>query len=186
MSGDLSTAPPKVDLLIVGAGLSGAVLAERCSKELGMTSVVIDKRDHIGGNCYDYVTPEGIRASKYGAHLFHTKFPRVWEYVQRHGEWIPFDHRVKGRVADKSGVDQLVPIPPTQETVNALFDANVTSEEEMQAWYDAQRVAPAHGGEPANGEEAALSRVGPDLYEKIFKHYTKKQWTSTPSWTPAC
>ena len=180
MSGDLSTAPPKVDLLIVGAGLSGAVLAERCSKELGMTSVVIDKRDHIGGNCYDYVTPEGIRASKYGAHLFHTKFPRVWEYVQRHGEWIPFDHRVKGRVADKSGVDQLVPIPPTQETVNALFDANVTSEEEMQAWYDAQRVAPAHGGEPANGEEAALSRVGPDLYEKIFKHYTKKQWDKYP------
>ena len=76
------------NLLIVGAGLSGCVLAERCSKELGMTSLIIDKRDHIGGNCYDYVTPDGIRASKYGAHLFHTKFERVAEYVQQFSEWI--------------------------------------------------------------------------------------------------
>lgn len=97
------------------------MLAERCSKELGMTSVVMDKRDHIGGNCYDYVTSDGIRASKYGAHLFHTKFERVWEYVNRFSEWMPFDHRVKGRVPDKDGVKQLVPIPPTQETVNVLF-----------------------------------------------------------------
>ena len=67
----------------MGAGLSGATLAERCSRELGMTSVVIDKRDHIGGNCYDYVTPHGSRASKCGAHLFHTQNDRVWEYVRR-------------------------------------------------------------------------------------------------------
>ena len=67
MSGDLSSAPNKVDLLIVGAGLSGAVLAERCSKELGMTSLMIDIRDHIGGNCYDYVESHGLRASKCAA-----------------------------------------------------------------------------------------------------------------------
>ena len=180
MSGDFATCPAEVDLLIVGAGLSGAVIAERCSKELGMTSIVIDKRDHIGGNCYDYVTEEGIRASKYGAHLFHTKFERVWEYVQRFSEWMPFDHRVKGRVPDKDGVKQLVPIPPTQETVNVLFGESVDSEEKMQAWYDTQRITPA-GGEAANGEEAALSRVGPLLYEKIFKHYTKKQWDKYPA-----
>ena len=83
MGGDLSTAPKKVDLLIVGAGLSGAVIAERCSKELGMTSLIIDCRDHIGGNCYDYIDEHGVRASKYGAHLFHTKFERVWDYVQQ-------------------------------------------------------------------------------------------------------
>ena len=70
MSGDTTTAPKKVDLLIVGAGLSGAVLAERCSKELGMSSLILDVRDHIGGNCYDYIDSHGIRASKYGAHLF--------------------------------------------------------------------------------------------------------------------
>ena len=184
MSGDLGTAPKKVDLLIVGAGLSGAVLAERCSKELGLTSLVIDKRDHIGGNCYDYIDEHGIRASKYGAHLFHTKFERVWEYVQNFSEWIPFDHRVRGMVPDADGAKQLVPIPPTQETVNALrldvASGPISSEEGMQAWYDRQRVTPP-SGEPANGEEAALSRVGPLLYERVFKHYTKKQWDKYPA-----
>jgi len=178
--GDLSTAPKKVDLLIVGAGLSGAVIAERCSKELGMTSLMIDVRDHIGGNCYDYVEEHGIRASKYGAHLFHTKFERVWDYVTQFSKWMPFDHRVKGMVEDKDGVKKLVPIPPVQETVNTLFGESIDSEDAMQAWYESERVTPPNG-EPANGEEAALSRVGRRLYEPIFKHYTKKQWDKYPA-----
>eukprot|EP00439_Symbiodinium_sp_Y106_P006425 s1891_g1.t1 len=172
LSGDVSTAPESTDLLIVGAGLSGAVLAERCSKELGMTSLIIDKRDHIGGNCYDYVDSNGIRCSKYGAHLFHTQFERVWEYVSNFSEWIPFDHRVKGLVEDKAGVKRL--------TVNTLFEESVCSEADMQAWYDKERLPPP-GGEPKNGEEAALSRVGPRLFEKVFKHYTKKQWDKYPA-----
>jgi len=180
-NGDLSTAPKDVDLLIVGCGLSGAVIAERCSKELGMKSLILDVRDHIGGNCYDFVEEHGLRASQYGAHLFHTKFERVWDYVTQFSEWEPFDHRVKGYVPDKNGVKKLVPIPPTQETVNTLLGTNIKSEAEMSAWYEQVRVAPKHGGAPANGEEAALSRVGPDLYEKIFKHYTKKQWDKYPA-----
>merc|ERR1740130_800407 len=180
LGGDLSTAPKKVDLLIVGAGLSGAVIAERCSKELGMTSLIIDNRDHIGGNVYDYVEDHGIRVSKYGAHLFHTKYERVWDYVTEFSEWMPYDHRVRGLVPDKDGVKRLVPIPPVQETVNALFGENISSEAEMQAWYDKKRV-PCPGAEPANSEEAALSRVGPELYDAIFKHYTKKQWDKYPS-----
>jgi len=179
MSGDL-TGLPKVDLLIVGAGLSGAVLAERCSKELGLTSLIIDNRDHIGGNCYDFVEDHGLRVSKYGAHLFHTKYERVWDYVTQFSEWMPYDHRVRGRVPDRDGVKQLVPIPPVQATVNKLFGENIQSEEEMQAWYDKQRV-PCPGEQPANSEEASLSRVGPMLYECIFKHYTKKQWDKYPS-----
>ena len=103
----------------------------------------------------------------------------MWDYVQNFSEWMPFDHRVKGRVADAQGAKQLVPIPPVQETVNTLFGEKISSEEEMQKWYDEHRVAPA-GGEPANGEEAALSRVGKLLYEPIFKHYTKKQWDKYP------
>lgn len=178
-SGDLSTAPREVDLLIVGAGLSGAVIAERCSKELGLASLVIDKRDHIGGNCYDYVESHGLRASLYGAHLFHTNYERVWDYVVQFSEWEPYDHRVRGRVADDSGTEHLVPIPPVQATVNALFGANISSDAEMEAWYAKERILPP-AGEPANGEEAALSRVGPRLYEKIFKHYTKKQWDKYP------
>merc|ERR1712216_35297 len=78
------------------------------------------------------IDEHGVRASKYGAHLFHTKFERVWDYVQQFSEWIPFDHRVKGRVPDKEGVKQLVPIPPTQETVNTLFGADVHSEAEIR------------------------------------------------------
>ena len=180
-NGDLSTAPKSVDLLIVGCGLSGGIIAERCSKELGMTSLILDARDHIGGNCYDFVEEHGLRASQYGAHLFHTKFERVWEYVTEFSEWEPFDHRVKGYVPDKKGVNQLVPIPPTQETVNTLLGENIKNEAEMTAWYEKVRVMPKGGAAPANGEEAALSRVGPDLYEKIFKHYTKKQWDKYPT-----
>jgi len=178
--GNLASAPAKVDLLIVGAGLSGAVIAERCSKELGMTSLIIDSRDHLGGNCYDYVEEHGIRVSKYGAHLFHTKYERVWDYVTRFSEWMPYDHRVRGLVPDRNGVKRLVPIPPVQATVNALYGESISSEEEMQAWYDSQRV-PCPGEHPANSEEAALSRVGPELYESIFKHYTKKQWDKYPA-----
>jgi UDP-galactopyranose mutase len=146
-----------------------------------MTSLILDVRDHIGGNCYDYVTEHGLRASKYGAHLFHTKFPRVWDYVTQFSEWMPFDHRVKGLVPDKDGVKRLVPIPPTQETVNTLFAESIDSEKAMEEWYEKNRVMPEGGRAPAHGEEAALSRVGPKLYERIFKHYTKKQWDKYPS-----
>merc|ERR550532_3852498 len=145
-----------------------------------MTSLIIDKRDHIGGNCFDFVNSHGIRESKYGAHLFHTQFERVWEYMLQFSEWIPFDHRVRGRVPDKNGVKQLVPIPPVQDTVNKLFGMNIKDEDDMKAYYDQVRITPQHGGDPANSEEAALMRVGPDLYEAIFKHYTKKQWDKYP------
>merc|ERR1740138_635771 len=128
-SGDLSTATTQVDLLIVGARLSGAVIAERCAKELGMSSLIIETRDHIGGNCYDYVESHGLRASKYGAHLFHTQFERVWEYVQQWSEWIPFDHRVRGMVPDLNGDKKLVAIPPVQSTVNELFSEKIESDE---------------------------------------------------------
>ncbi|KAH8045855.1 UDP-galactopyranose mutase [Aureococcus anophagefferens] len=182
LSGDLAPLKyKKYDLLIVGAGLSGAVLAERCSQELGMTSLIIDVRDHIGGNCYDYLDESGIRCSKYGAHLFHTKYERVWKYVTQFSEWMANDHRVRGMVPDFEGTQKLVPIPPTQATVNALFpDANIKSEADMEKWYEGQRVKPP-SGEAQNGEEAALSRVGPLLYERIFKHYTKKQWDKYPA-----
>eukprot|EP01065_Artemidia_motanka_P041384 TRINITY_DN535_c0_g1_i1.p1 TRINITY_DN535_c0_g1~~TRINITY_DN535_c0_g1_i1.p1 ORF type:complete len:473 (+),score=170.90 TRINITY_DN535_c0_g1_i1:95-1513(+) len=169
---------PKVNVVIVGAGLSGAVIAERCAT-MGKTALVIDKRDHIGGNCYDYLHSEtGIRMSRYGAHLFHTKHERVWDYVLRFSEWIPFDHRVRGLVRSKTGDMCLVPIPPTQKTVNTLLGENIRSDKEMEEWYEKVRVGKID--EAKNSQEAALARVGPDLYEAIFKHYTKKQWDKYP------
>ena len=161
------------DLVIVGAGLAGGVIAERAATLLGKRSLIIDKRDHIGGNVYDFIDEHGFRVSKYGVHLFHTKSERVWEYVNKFSEWMPYEHKVKCRVEGK-----IVGIPPNQDTVNLLFNANVHNEAEMAEWLEKRQVKSDH---PANGEEAALSKAGPELYEAIFKHYTKKQWDKYPA-----
>src|SRR5690606_10230305 len=158
-------------IVIIGAGISGAVLAEGYAS-LGKKVLVIEKRDHIAGNCYDYVDENGILVSKYGAHLFHTNYEDVWEYVNRFAAWYKWEHRVLANVEGK-----LVPIPVNIQTVNRLFDLNITSEAEMKEWLDKQCP---HIEYPQNGEEAALARVGPVLYEKMFRHYTKKQWNKYP------
>ena len=162
----------EVDILIVGAGISGATLAERYAS-IGKKVLIIEKRDHIAGNCYDYYDENGILTSKYGAHLFHTNEQDVWQYINQFGEWYPWEHRVVARVDDKT-----VPIPVNITTVNTLFGTNITSEEEMKKWLDENRVefSPAK-----NGEEAVLNRVGPVLYDKMFKHYSKKQWDKYPA-----
>ena len=169
---------------------------------------MIEKRDHIGGNCYDYIDEHGIRVSQYGVHIFHTKFPRVKEWVKRFSDFVPYTHRyitacnsrvsqpfttrVLGRVNDTKGVPQTVPIPPNIDTVNALFGTKLDTEEDMVSWLDERR--PKSDKPPANGEEMSISRVqkylvfavskafqvGTDLYEKIFKQYTKKQWDKWP------
>lgn len=159
------------DILIIGAGISGATLAERYAS-LGKKVVVVEKRDHIAGNCYDYYDENGILVSKYGAHLFHTNDQQVWDYVNQFSEWYPWEHKVIARVDDKT-----VPIPVNITTVNTLFDTNIETEEEMTKWLDENRVV---YNPPKNGEEAVLNRVGPVLYEKMFKHYTKKQWDKFP------
>ncbi|RZJ24384.1 MAG: FAD-binding protein, partial [Flavobacterium sp.] len=86
-----------IDILIIGAGISGAVLAERYAS-LGKKVLIIEKRNHIAGNCYDYIDENGILVSKYGAHLFHTNDEDVWEYVNRFAEWYPWEHKVIARV----------------------------------------------------------------------------------------
>lgn len=153
------------DLVVVGAGLSGLVFAERAYTLAGWKSLVIEKRDHIGGNCYDFVNEKGIRVSKYGLHLFHTESDRVWDYVQKFTKWMHYEHRVKGYVKDVDGNYQVVPIPPNQDTVNILFHENITSEEEMVKWLDARK--PKYDHEPKDGEEMSLTRVGKDLYEMV-------------------
>jgi len=167
------------DLVVVGAGLSGAVIAERASSQLGLKSLVIDKRDHIGGNCYDFIDEHGIRISLYGVHIFHTKYPRVEEYVKQFSNWVPYKHRVLGLVKDVNETEKIVPIPPNIDTVNTLFGTDINTEEEMVDWLDERRPKLDHP--PKDGEEMSISRVGKDLYEKIFKPYTKKQWDKWPS-----
>lgn len=159
------------DIIIIGAGISGAVLAERYAEQ-GKRVLVIEKRGHIGGNCYDYYNEDGILVSKYGAHLFHTNYEDVWEYVQRFSEWYPYEHKVLARVDGK-----LVPVPVNITTVNRLLGTDIKTESEMLEWLDKNQVKNEN---PQNGKEAAMARVGKVLYEKIFKNYTKKQWDKYP------
>lgn len=161
------------DLLVVGAGLSGATIARQAAEQ-GISVLVVDKRDHIAGNVYDYVDSEtGIRVSKYGAHLFHTNDEGVWNYVKRFGQWKRWDHKV---VADLSGT--FVPIPVNITTVNTVFDLAISSSSEMDSWLKDEQVPHIN---PSNSEEVALSRVGPRLYNTFFKDYTVKQWAKEPA-----
>lgn len=162
----------KVDILIIGAGISGATLAERYANA-GKQVLIIEKRDHIAGNCYDHYDQNGILVSKYGAHLFHTNDDEVWEYVNRFAEWYPWEHRVIARVDGKT-----VPIPVNISTVNILFDEKLETEDDMKQWLEQNRIS---FDQPTNGEEAVLNRVGSVLYDKMFKHYTKKQWDKYPA-----
>jgi UDP-galactopyranose mutase len=159
------------DIVIIGAGISGAVLAERYAS-INKKVLIIDKRNHIAGNCYDYINEEGILVSKYGAHLFHTNDEEVWQYVNRFSDWYDWEHKVLANVDGK-----LVPVPVNITTVNELFGQHISNETEMRHWLDEHR---SHLDMPANGRDAVLSKVGKELYEKMFRHYTKKQWDKYP------
>jgi UDP-galactopyranose mutase len=164
----------KYDYIIVGAGLSGSVIAERIANVLKRRVLVVDKRDHIGGNCYDYVDDEtGILMNAYGAHIFHTNHEDVWEYINKFAKWQRWDHRVIAKVDGKN-----IPLPININTINSLFDENLHNEDDMKRWLSTKVV---ECDEIKNSEEFALSRVGDDIYEKIFKHYTFKQWNKYPS-----
>jgi len=160
------------DILVIGAGISGAVIAERYASA-GKKVLIIEKRNHIAGNCFDYIDENGILVSKYGAHLFHTNDEEVWDYVNFFSDWYDWEHKVIARVDGKT-----VPIPVNITTVNTLFDQQISTEAEMTAWLETNRI---QFEKPANGEEAVLNRIGMELYEKMFKHYTKKQWDKFPA-----
>ncbi len=162
------------DTIIVGAGLSGAVFAERIATVCGWKCLVIDKRNHIAGNCYDYIDDiTGIRVNKYGAHLFHTNSEKVWKYVKKFSSWERWDHKVLAYIDQK-----YVSIPVNITTVNKLCYTDITTEDKMQEWLQNHQVQYPDG--PADAEQMAKSRVGEQLYEKIFLDYTKKQWNKHP------
>ena len=161
------------DILIVGCGLSGIVIAERFANLLNKKVLIIDKRDHVGGNVYDYIDKEtNILVSKYGAHLFHTNNERVWEYINNFDKWIRWDHQVLGYVDDK-----LINIPVNINTVNTLCNENIQSSKEMDIWLEKNQIKYDNID---NSEKMGKSRVGEYLYEKIFKDYTYKQWNKYP------
>ena len=160
------------DYLVVGAGFAGAVLAERLASHLGKRVLVIDKRDHIAGNAYDFKNADGILVHQYGPHIFHTNSDKVVSYLSRFTEWRPYEHRVL------SSVDgHLLPVPINLDTINKLYDLDLDAEG-MRAFLEA-RVVPSEN--IRTSEEVVISRVGHELYEKFFRNYTRKQWGLDPS-----
>jgi UDP-galactopyranose mutase len=156
----------KYDYLIVGAGLFGAVFAQQ-AKAAGKTVLVIDKRDHIAGNVYTKEM-EGINVHIYGAHIFHTNNKQVWDYVNQFAE---FNRFTNSPVANYHG--ELYSLPFNMYTFNKMW--GVVTPDEAAAKIAQQRQA-AGITEPKNLEEQAISLVGTDIYEKLVKGYTEKQW----------
>ena len=154
------------DALIVGAGLYGATVAQ-CLREKGKSALVIDKRDAIGGNVYTQEI-EGIQVHKYGAHIFHTNNKAVWDYVNRFAE---FNRYTSSPVANDKG--ELYSLPFIMYTFNKLW--GVVTPREAEEKIREQREATGIT-EPKNLEEQAISLVGTDVYEKLVKGYTEKQW----------
>lgn len=159
-------------VIIVGAGISGATIARQFA-DTGQQVIVVDKRDHIGGNVYDYTNEYGVMVGKYGAHIYHDSDDETWNFLSRFTEWIPYEHRVKSLVDEK-----LVSVPVTIDTFNVLSGETFRNTQELQEWIALQHPEIQ---DPQNSKESALKRLGSDrIYEKMFKNYTKKQWDKYP------
>ena len=159
------------EVLVVGAGFAGSTVARKVA-ESGFSVLLLDKRSHIGGNAYDERDRHGLLIHRYGPHIFHTNAKRVVDFLASFTDWQPYEHRV---LASINGV--FYPIPINQDTVNRLYNLNL-SEEGVKQFFEHIRVP---FNPPNNSEEVVLNSVGRDLYEKFFYGYTKKQWGIDPS-----
>lgn len=156
----------KTRVLVVGAGFAGSVTAERCAAA-GMSVVVIDKRQHIAGNAFDEVDPNGVLIHRYGPHIFHTNAAVVVEYLSRFTSWLPYEHRVLASVKGS-----YYPIPINQTTVNQLYGLSL-DEAGVAAFLDNVREV----RDPIRtSEDAVLASVGRELCDLFFRQYTRKQW----------
>jgi UDP-galactopyranose mutase len=160
------------DWLVVGAGFAGSVLAERLARERGDRVLVVDRRDHVGGNAHDHLNQAGLLVHRYGPHIFHTNSEAVFDYLSRFTAWRPYEHRVLGFVDGMR-----VPIPINLDTVNRLYGLNLTSDE-LENWF-ADQAEPV--SEVRTSEDVIVSRIGRELYQKFFQNYTRKQWGLDPS-----
>ena len=160
----------KYDVLIIGAGFAGSVLAQNLAS-IGKKVLILEKKDHIGGNMYDYIDEHGIRVHKYGPHLFHTNSSQVFEYLSRFTEWYPYEHRVLGYVDQK-----LVPISFNLKSIEMCFDtvkANQLKEILIDTYGLNSKVTIL---ELRKAEDPLLKELGDYVFENVFKHYSAKQW----------
>jgi UDP-galactopyranose mutase len=170
-------AKPVYDYLVVGAGFAGSVIAERLASQANKKVLVCDVRSHVAGNAYDHVNADGILVHKYGPHIFHTNSERVYRYLSHFTQWRPYEHTVKAHVETSSGVKYL-PVPINRTTVNELYGLDLQTDEACEAYF--RSVA-----EPLDvcktSEDAVVSKVGRDLYERFFRGYTRRHWGLDPS-----
>jgi UDP-galactopyranose mutase len=160
------------DYLIVGAGYSGSVLAERLARGAGKQVLLVDRRPHIGGNAYDCYDDSGILIHRYGPHIFHTNSKEVFDYLSRFTTWRQYQHKVLAHVDG-----QLVPIPINLDTINKLYGLDLNSFQMDE--FLAARAVPVE--RVRSSEDVVISKVGRELYEKFFRGYTRKQWGLDPS-----
>ncbi|MBQ7585852.1 MAG: UDP-galactopyranose mutase [Desulfovibrionaceae bacterium] len=165
-------------LFIVGAGLFGSVLAERIANKLKLPVTILEKRNHLGGNCHSELEEEtGIECHKYGSHIFHTSIPRVWEYLKPFCEFTGYRHTV---LIKHQG--HIYSMPINLFTINDLYQKNLTPKE--ASLFLKSEIARDHLKNPQNLEEKAISLIGRPLYEAFIKNYTTKQWGRDPKKLP--
>ena len=160
------------DYLIVGAGFAGSVMAERIASQLNKNVLIVEKRYHIGGNAHDEYDEHGILVHKYGPHIFHTNSKKVFDYLSKFTGWRFYEHKV---LANHNG--KLYPIPINRLTLNSVYNLKLRNEKEVEEYLNSvkKNIHPIK-----NSEDIIVNQVGYDLFEKFFKHYTKKQWNLEP------
>ncbi|GLO76549.1 UDP-galactopyranose mutase [Phaeobacter italicus] len=172
-----------MNILNVGAGLSGAVIGRHLA-EAGHQVTVVDSRSHIGGNCHtERDSDTGVMVHVYGPHIFHTDDSEVWDYVNRFATFLPYKNRVKTTSLDPEGRRGVFSLPVNLHTINQFFGKTLRPEEAHA--FITQEQADTTIEDPQTFEEQALRFVGRDLYEAFFKGYTVKQWGMHPSELPA-
>lgn len=161
-------------VLVVGGGISGATVA-RCLAEKGSNVTVIDEKAHIGGNCYDYFDENGINIHQYGTHIFHTDIKATWDFVSRFTQWFPYQHKV---VAYIDG--QLVPIPFNLNSIEKIFPSSIAKRLERKLLSNFGFNVKVPILELRKTGDRDLSFLADFVYEKVFLHYTLKQWDKRP------
>jgi UDP-galactopyranose mutase len=161
------------DVVVVGAGFAGSVLAERLASVSGQRVLVCDKRPHVAGNAYDYYNEAGILIHKYGPHIFHTNSDEIVKYLSKFTRWRPYEHRV---LSDIGG--QRLPMPINRTTLNGVFNLSLQSDDEA-ADFLTTLAEPVE--KILNSRDVVLSQVGEKLYKTFFEGYTRKQWGLDPS-----
>lgn len=165
----------RVDSIVVGAGISGISLARRLAEEKGEKILLVERKNHIGGGCYDYRDEDGILIHKYGPHIFRTSDEKVYAFLSKYTEWEEYQHRV---LTYSGGA--FYPMPINLDTVNELLGTNYSSEN-VKDYFNAVRTSPE---KIVNVKDAVESQVGAFFYDMFFKNYTEKQWGISPEKLP--